>query len=400
MNRTTPHRIIHVITRLDYGGSAKNTMLTALGHTKDDFVPMVVAGRPGRWDAQGGDAATEDNCLHLTRAGIQWILLSRLVRPVRPLADLLSLWSLIRIVHREKPALVHTHTSKAGVLGRIAAWVTGVPAVVHTPHGHVFYGHFGPSVTSLFLQIERLLSRITHRMVALTESERAEHLERGVGAAGQFAVVPSGIDLHRFRHVAAAPKMRPVTFACPPDALVVGSVGWLTEIKGHRFLIEAVAELAADLPELHLVIVGSGDSKGELEQLAGSLGLRKRVHLIGHREDVELCLAGMDLFVLPSLNEGMGRALIEAMAAGLPAIATRVGGVPALIEDGRTGLLVPPADSHALARAIRDLAEDPARRRSLGEAGQASVTDRFSHVAMVCALERLYRDLLVEVGAW
>ncbi|MFO0730150.1 MAG: glycosyltransferase family 4 protein [Nitrospiraceae bacterium] len=307
---------------------------------------------------------------------------------------------MVRIFRREKPVLVHTHTSKAGVLGRIAAWIARVPAVVHTPHGHVFYGHFGSATTKLFLHIERWLSRFTHRMVALTEAERADHLDRAVGEAGKFAVVPSGIDLDRFRQVAVGDKAAPETFACPPDAFVVGSVGWLTGIKGHRFLIEAVAELAADHPDLHLVIVGSGDLKGALEQLATSLGLRKRVHLIGRREDVDLCLAGMDLFVLPSLNEGMGRALIEAMAAGLPAIATRVGGVPALIEDGRTGLLVPPADSHALAAAIRTLVEDPARRRAMGAAGQASVTERFSDGAMVRSLERLYRDLLTEVGAW
>src|SRR5206468_3876045 len=198
-----------------------------------------------------------------------------------------------------------------------AAWLAGVPVIVHTPHGHVFYGHFGRLVSWLFLQAERLLATCTSRMVALTEAERDEHLERGVGRNDHFAVIPSGIDLEQFKRVAGAVGRRPKGVDCPPDALVAGSVGWLTPIKGHR-----------------------------------------------------------------SLNEGMGRALVEAMAAARPVIATRVGGIPAFVKDRQNGLLVPPGDSTALAAAIAELLSRPDWAKELGAAASQSIGARFGIPAM------------------
>ena len=391
---STAQKVIHVITRLDYGGSAKNTMLTALGHDRTKFEPLVVAGHPGGWNAQGGQAATEENCRRLEKAGIRWILVPSLSRTVHPIKDAQVLWQLICLFRQERPALVHTHTSKAGVLGRIAAWMTRVPLIVHTPHGHVFYGHFSPFRSWLFLQIERVLSVFTDRMIALTEAERQDHLDRNVGTADRFAVVPSGIDRERFIQARAQGKQQPDWFGCPPEALVVGSVGWLTDIKGHEYLIEAVAMLKSDFPALHLVIVGSGDRHDALVRQAESTGLLDRVHLLGHRDDIEACLAGMDLFVLPSLNEGMGRALIEAMAAGLPVIASRVGGIPAVLDHEHTGLLVPAGDAGALAQAMRRLLERPEWARQLGVSASRSVDNRYGSVSMVHAIESIFTEAL------
>ncbi len=389
-----PKKVIHVITRLDYGGSAQNTMLTALGHDRAQFEPFVIAGYPGSWDAQGGQAATEENCRRLERAAIRWRLLPSLTREINPIKDIQALWQLIRLFQREQPALVHTHTSKAGVLGRAAAWFARVPVIVHTPHGHVFYGHFGPFRSWLFLQIERVLSAVTHRLIALTDAERQDHLDRAVGNADRFAVVPSGIDRERFGRARVQGKRQPDWFGCPPDAVIVGSVGWLTDIKGHAYLIAAVAELQRDFPSLHLVIIGSGDRHDALLQQAESAGLRDAVHLLGHRNDVEACLAGMDLFVLPSLNEGMGRALIEAMAAGLPVIASRVGGIPAVINHERTGLLVPPGDARALAEALRRVLDRPEWASQLGAAASRSVDSRYGSVSMVRAIESIFAEAL------
>lgn len=387
-------KVIHVITRLDYGGSAQNTMLTALGHDHAQFEPLVVAGYPGSWDAQGGQAATEENCRKLDKAGVRWLLLPSLTREVHPLKDLQALWQLIGLFRREQPALVHTHTSKAGMLGRMAAWLARVPVIVHTPHGHVFYGHFGPFRSWFFLQIERGLSVITDRLIALTDAERQDHLDRAVGKADRFAVVPSGIDREKFGRARAQGKQQPDWFGCPADGLIIGSVGWLTDIKGHGYLIDAVATLKQKFPSLHLVIVGSGDRRDALLQQAELLGLRDAVHLLGHRDDVDTCLAGMDLFVLPSLNEGMGRALIEAMAAGLPVIASRVGGIPAVIDHERTGLLVPPGDAGGLAEALRRLLERPEWARQLGLAASRSVDSRYGSRSMVHAIESIFAEAL------
>lgn len=391
-----PRKVIHVITRLDWGGSAQNTLLTALGQDRTKFEPIVVAGRAGRWDAQGGDRATEANCLRLTEAGIRWVLLPSLTREVNPLKDLVTLWRLVSLFRQERPAIVHTHTSKAGALGRLAAWLTDVTVVVHTPHGHVFYGHFGRLASRLFLWIERGLARMTTVLIALTEAERDEHLARRVGRAEQFSVVPSGIDLDRFRAAAGRRRVHPAGFGCPADALVIGSVGWLTEVKGHRYLIEAFARLKPVHPNLHLVIVGSGGLREAYLALADRAGGADALHLLGDRQDVPDCLAGMDLFVLPSLNEGMGRVLIEAMAAGLPVVASRVGGVPAIVEDRHTGLLVPAGDAVALASALEELVQNPAWAKELGVAAGRSIGERFGSDAMVRAIESVYDRALAE----
>ena len=391
-------KVIHVITRLDYGGSAQNTMLTALGHDRAQFELLVVAGYPGRWDAQGGQVATEENCRRLEKADVRWMLLPSLTREVHLLKDMQALWQLTRLFWQERPALVHTHTSKAGVLGRVAAWIAKVPVIVHTPHGHVFYGHFGPFRSWLFLQVERGLSVLTDRLIALTEAERQEHLDREVGKLDRFAVVPSGIDRERFRRARAQGKQQPDWFGCPAGSQIVGSVGWLTDIKGHQYLIEAVSKLKQDFPSLHLVIVGSGDRHDALLQQAELAGLGDAVHFLGHRDDVESCLAGMDLFVLPSLNEGMGRALVEAMAAGLPVIASRVGGIPAVISHEQTGLLVPPGNAGALADAIRRLLDRPDWAKQLGLAAGRSVDSRYGSVSMVCAIESIFAEALSARG--
>lgn len=387
-------KVIHVITRLDRGGSAQNTLLTVLGHDRSRFEPVVIAGRAGRWDAQGGDQATEENRRRLEAAGVRCHFVPTLTREVHPVKDVIALIQLIGLLRREQPAIVHTHTSKAGVLGRLAAKIAGVPVIIHTPHGHVFYGHFGRLASWVFLQIERLLAQITTRLIALTEAERDEHLVRRVGRADCFTVAPSGIDLDRFRRVAGVSGRRPPGIICPPDAIVVGSVGWLTEVKGHRFLIEALARLKPSHPRLHLLIVGSGDLREECEVLARKLGVGDAVQLLGEREDVPDCLAAMDLFVLPSLNEGMGRALVEAMAAGRPVIASRVGGVPAVVEHRRTGLLVPSGDSAALAEAIDELLRRPEWAKELGAAASERMDARYGVAALVRTVERVYETSL------
>ncbi len=386
----TPRKVVHIITRLDRGGSAQNTMLTVLGHDRTQFEPVVLAGGAGSWDAQGGPAATNENIRRLEKESIRCHVIPSLVRPISPWQDLKAFWILMKLLKRERAEIVHTHTSKAGVLGRLAAWLAGVPATVHTPHGHVFYGHFGPVRSWLFLQIERWLARRTSWLIGLTDAERQDHLRRGVGRRDRFAVIPSGIDVDRFRKARSAGKVIPDWFGCPPDSTIIGSIGWLTDIKGHRFLVEAVAELKKEHSAIHLVIVGSGDQRDALIAQAERAGIRQAVHLIGHRDEVDACLAGMDCFVLPSLNEGMGRALIEAMAAGLPVVASRVGGIPALIEDGINGLLVPARDGRALAEALCLILRDPQRARRMGEKAAGSIGQEYGVTSMVRAIEAVY----------
>ncbi len=394
--RDTPHVVIHVITRLDQGGSAQNTMLTALGHDRSCFTPTVVGGSAGRWVAQGGDAATVENVSRLEAAGVRWVLIDSLTRSVHPIHDLHALYQLVQLFHRERPSIVHTHTSKAGVLGRLAAWMTRVPIVVHTPHGHVFYGHFGRLMSVMFLWIERLMAHVTTCMIALTEAERDEHLQRNVGKAERFDVIPSGIELATFRKRSEQRPGHSDPIQRPDGTVVIGTVGWLTPIKGHRFLIEALARLKPTYPHLYCVIVGSGPLHQTLESMAASLGLQESLRLMGHRDDIPACLSAIDIFAFPSLNEGMGRALIEAMAMGLPVIASRVGGIPALVEHGVNGLLVPSGDSTALSAAIAELLDQPNQARVMGDMARKRIDDTFSDTEMVCAIERVYHRVLAK----
>jgi glycosyltransferase involved in cell wall biosynthesis len=386
--------VIHIITRLDHGGSAHNTMLTVLGHDRTQYEPVVIAGHPGSWDAQGGMAATEEQGRRLEKERISCIIMPSLVRPISPWKDLCALWTLVGILRAKRPAIVHTHTSKAGVVGRVAAWLAQVPVIVHTPHGHVFYGHFGPWKSRVFVQIERILCRVTSTLVALTSAERDDHLDRAVGRADRFAVIPSGIDVERFRRARVSGRQVPPGFNCPADATIVGSIGWLTDIKGHRVLVEALGHLKDEFPHLHVVIVGSGGQRDALLAQADSLGLRDRIHLVGHRDDIERCLAGMDCFVFPSLNEGMGRALIEAMAAGLPVVASRVGGIPAIVRHEENGLLVAAGDSRALSEALRRILTDPQLADRLGRNASRTIGHAFGVQAMVDAVESVYRRAL------
>ncbi len=367
-------------------------MLTVLGHDRTQFDPVVVMGEAGSWDAQGGVAATNDNLRRLEKESIRYHVLPSLIRPINPGQDCIALWRLVRLLKSERPEIVHTHTSKAGVLGRLAAWIAGVPTIIHTPHGHVFYGHFGPVRSRLFLYIERGLARMTSRLIALTAAERQDHLMRRVGRGDRFAVIPSGIDVERFKNARRAGKVVPDWFGCPPDSLIVGSIGWLTDIKGHRFLVEAVAQLKHEWPALHLVIVGTGEQRDALIAQAERAGIGEALHLVGSREDVEHCLAGFDYFSLPSLNEGMGRSLIEAMTAGLPVIASRVGGIPSLIDDGVNGLLVPAGNSPALAGALRRMLRDPQCAHEMGAKAADTIGGEYSIASMVRGIEALYQE--------
>jgi glycosyltransferase involved in cell wall biosynthesis len=388
----TAQKVVHIITRLDRGGSAQNTMLTVLGHDRTQFDPVVITGEAGAWDAQGGRVATTDNLRRLEKESIRYHVVPSLVRHISPRLDLAALWSLIRLLKAERPDIVHTHTSKAGVLGRLAAWITGIPIRVHTPHGHVFYGHFGSVPSWLFLTIERVLAPLTDRLIGLTAAEKLEHLERGVGQGDRFAVIPSGIDIDLFKKARAFGRVVPDWFGCPLNSTIIGSVGWLTDIKGHRFLVDAVAQLREERLHVHLVIIGSGEQHDALLHQAKKSGIGDAVHLVGHRDDIEIALAGMDCFVLPSLNEGMGRALIEAMAAGLPVIASRVGGIPALIEHETNGLLFSAGESPALADALRRIVRDSTWAGSLGAHAMQSIGPGYGIPAMVQAIELLYRE--------
>lgn len=380
---------MHIITRLDQGGSARNTFLTVVGHDRARFRVALVYGCAAARTMEEAALAAQD-MEQLRQAGVTLFEVPTLVREISPLQDARATLALWRLLRKERPAIVHTHTSKAGALGRIAAWLARVPAVIHTPHGHIFYGYYGPVMSGLVRLVERLLAGVTDRIVTLTERGSEEHVRLGIAGAEKFTTIPSGITLSAFRSVRADPAAKRKELGLPADGPVVGTVGRLVPIKGHAWLVRAVPRVVAEFPAACFAFVGDGPLRDELRQLGDALGVTSRLVFLGTRQDVPDCLAAFDLFVFPSLNEGMGRALIEAMAAGLPVIATCVGGIPDIVTDGTNGLLVPPRDEKALAAAILTLLRDHRRMAATGDAAKKSVGERFDAGSMVREIECLY----------
>jgi len=393
-------RVIHIITRLDMGGSAQETLLTVLALDPQFYKVILIKGSTSESAMTSAELQNVNQQLAAAcDRGVEVINLPSLVRRISPWNDFKAfvlLWSLIR---RYKPHIVHTHTSKAGVLGRLAAWLARVPAIIHKPHGHVFYGHFGPRVSRFFLLVERLLSRITDQVITLTPMEARDHLTLKVLTADKISIIHSGVELNRYHTTTRKRQKKKKEIGISPDALVVGFVGWLIPIKGVIYLVKAMAEVVQRHPNSLLLLVGQGDERGEEEikirEKVESLGLEDRVRFLGWRSDVDAIMGCFDIFILPSLNEGMGRVLVEAMAAGLPIVASRVGGIPDLVTHGENGLLVPPADAGALERAISDLLSDKAKRKRMGETGKR-ICRPYNVEAMVEKIDNLYSRLLGE----
>ncbi|MCX5829587.1 MAG: glycosyltransferase family 4 protein [Deltaproteobacteria bacterium] len=387
-------KIIHVITRFDKGGSSENTFLTVQGLDKGKYEVILIRGLAEE-SCMGTEeaAAVKRNLTEAEKSGVKVIIIPELVRSIRPLNDLKALFALIRIFKNEKPRIVHTHTSKAGILGRWAAFFAKTKIIVHTPHGHVFWGYFNKWKTECFIILERLSASITAKIITLTEQEKQDHLRFKIARDEKFTVIHSGVDLTAFSESRVnAPAMRE-KLGIPPEAFVVGTAGRLTSIKGQRYLLEAEALISPRKPDIFFVFLGDGELAPELSQMVSSLGI-KNVMFLGWRQDVPGVMSTFDIFVLPSLNEGMGKVLVEAMALGKPIVASDVGGIPDLVTHNQNGLLVPPADVEGLAHSINVLLHDPIKRKEMGDRGKVVAAD-YSAEAMVQKIDRLYDEAIL-----
>ena len=377
-------KVVHVITRLSLGGSSENTVLSVAGLGRAGYDCLLVAGAE----------QSEPSVVAAARArGCRLELVRGLCRELSPVRDLRALAGLVRLYRRERPDLVHTHTSKAGFLGRLAARLAGVPQVVHTPHGHVFYGgYYGPALTAAFVRLERVAAGWTDRIVVLTERGAEEHLVRGVGRPGQYVTIPSGVDTEALRARAPERGAAREALGLPPGAPVVVGIGRLVPVKGFDVLVGSISTVAARVPAVRVLLVGDGPDRPALEARARALGVSGSLAITGAAADVVPYIAAADVVAAPSRNEGMGRVLVEALALGVPVVATRVGGIPSVLDGGRYGVLVPPDDPPALAQALIGLLSDPGRRATLGQAGRARAAE-FTVEVMTTRLADLYRSL-------
>lgn len=378
-------KILHIITRLDSGGSSTNTIETVARLDKSKYDVTLISGRT--FDPKG------DILKNIQTRKIQYVFMNDLIRPVHPWHDCLALIKLIQAIKKGKYDIVHTHTSKAGILGRWAAYWAGVKHIVHTPHGHIFYGYFNPVVTKIFIMVERWTAAITQKIITLTRRGKEEHVQFKIAPPEKFIPVYSGIDIDALKRTKChIPDMKKA-LGIPLDSVIFGVIARIDPIKGIKYLVEAMAEVIQVVPNARLLITGDGIERPAIEQQAVALGLKDYIILTGHRDDVAELLQTMDIFVLPSLNEGMGRVILEAMVFAKPVIASRIGGVPEIVQDEKNGLLVRPAQSGELADAMIQLGTNSILARQLGEHGKACVRDMFSLDIMVRKIEQLYDDL-------
>ena len=388
--------IIHIITRLEPGGSSRNTVDSCAAQIADYDVVLLA----GPHKDSGG-------LLKLLPPEVNYIEVKGLQREPSAARDFRALLELRHKLSRLKPDIVHTHTSKAGALGRLAAAMANLHAekpaiIVHTPHGHLLYGYYGQFRTSIFKLAERFLARFTDYFIALTPGELRESVEAGIGRSSQWTVVHSGVDLK-------PPKVpaHKRDLDIPADDIVIGTVARLEAVKGVEYLVRAAEILRRRLPaaRLRFLIIGGGALEARLRGLADELGLAGRVIFTGFREDAHALMGALDIYTQPSLNEAMGRAPLEAQALGLPAVVSAVCGLPDVIREGETGFAVKPADPEALAAALERLIVSPGLRARMGAAARgwalsadASGFPRFGPESMNAQLKSFYTKVLGRAG--
>jgi glycosyltransferase involved in cell wall biosynthesis len=385
-------RVTHVITRLVVGGAQENTIASVLGLRR----------RPGlEVDLVAGPTTGAEGSLEPRVAGEPGLFtcLPSLVRAVHPWRDARAYLALRRLFRERRPDLVHTHSGKAGVLGRLAAHAAGVPLIVHTIHGPSFGRFQGFLANALFKAAERRAGRVTTHFVVVAQAMAEQYLAAGIGRPEQYTRIFSGFPLEPFLTARNDPDLR-ARWGLAPDDFVVGKIARLFKLKGHDELLAVAPHLVRQCPWMKFLLVGDGPWRARLEARVRERGLERHVVFTGlvPPEQIPALVGVMDVVVHLSRREGLARALPQALAAGRPVIAYDCDGAGEVCRDGETGFLIAPGDLAALQRRLLELAADPRRRQQLGRQGQALVREWFPLERMIEELYQLYRRLAAAAG--
>ena len=381
LKRSSGASILHIITRLDSGGSAEAVLELARILTEDGARVGLITGRTV--DPQ------EDLNSFALKTGVQVFSVPQLVRNVSPVSDIIAFFRIRKLIRHFKPDIVHTHTSKAGIIGRFAAWSLRIRHIIHTPHGHIFYGYYNPLVTTFFTFMERIAAKVTAKITTLTESGRCDHIRLKIGPEHLFTVIPTGVKVKRFMEGNGSGVRIETGWQ---EMKIVGWVGRLVPIKDCITFIRAAALIRDRCENVRFLIVGDGEEREMLEQRVKALGLQEQCIFTGKRNDIPSVMAALDVFVLSSLNEGFGRVLIEAMAAGAVVVSTEVGGTKDVIEDGKSGILVPPSSPDRITDAVCRVLDDHELYGRLKKGGRERA-QFFDVSSMAGKFEELYEDI-------
>lgn len=392
-SETDPTRILRIIARMT-GGPAYHVALLSGRLDRARYETALLHGRTAPGEPSLDHLAREEECsTHVIEA---------LGPALRPMADVRAFLALIRMLRNYQPDILHTHTAKAGALGRLAVAFARRPRprVVHTYHGHVLEGYFSTPVAVMYRLVERLLARTSDQLIGVSRATVNDLLRLRVAPEGKFSVIPVGLELERFAHAdREAGSWLRSELGIASSELLLAYVGRLAPIKRVDVLLRAMQEITrAGSSTSHLVIAGDGECRADLERLSADLKLEGRVTFLGNVRDTVPLNAAADIAVLSSDNEGTPVALIEASAAGRPSVATDVGGVPDVVLDS-TGIRVPRGDEHSFAAGVLKLAHDPALRAKLGAAAHSHVMERFSCSRLLEDIDALYQELTPTAAA-
>jgi glycosyltransferase involved in cell wall biosynthesis len=386
-----PIRICHVITRLIVGGAQENTLYTAIGQDRDPAFDVTLAC--------GIDRGPEGDLLQEARAaGLNVVLVPSLVRPISPHTDARALVDLFRLFRRGRYDIVHTHSSKAGIVGRVAARIARVPVVIHTLHSLVFHKYQSEWQNRLYIGLKRICASFTDVLISVNERTAQGALAERIGQPEQYITIYSGMDLEPFLSIADrlsvsdAKRRVGIDPACP----VVGKIARLFPLKGHDQFLESARRIAAREPRAKFLLVGDGILRERLRERVKMMGIEDRVVFAGlvSPETVPAHIQAMDVVVHTSLREGIARVLPQAGAVGKPVVTFDLDGGPEVVQDGISGYVVAPSDSEALAERVVGLLGDPGKRDQFGRAGQDFARRHFALEIMVKRINEVYLSQL------
>ncbi len=378
-----PRRVLHIITELALGGAQRSVVQLVAQLDRRRFLPTLISA-----DGLLAPAARQIPDLPV-------VVLPSLRRAIHPAADCAAFRQLVAFIRRGRFDIVHTHSSKAGILGRWAAHLAKTPVILHTIHGFAFHSFQPPGVRWAYQGLERLTARITDGLIAVSARDREAGLRAGIGRPAQYRLIRYGIERAPFGVPGARPAVRRA-LGLAPDQPVIGTVACLKPQKAPLDFVRACALIRRQIPGAQFLLVGDGALRPRVERLRRHLGLDDSLHLLGWREDVPRLLGAMDVFVLASRWEGLPIACLEAMASGLPIVATQAGGIPEVVAHGRNGLLVPVAQPVRLAESVARLWKDTNLARRMGEQNRQTLDDTFTVERMVAQTEQFYDELLQE----
>lgn len=383
-------RIVHIITRLILGGAQENTILTVKGLTRRWGDEVVLVTGP----SLGPEGSLLERALD---AGLDVRVIGDMRREINPMRDFVAYRKLVRLLRHWEPHVVHTHSSKAGILGRAAAAKVGVPIVVHTIHGLPFHPYQSWAAYRSYVAAERWAARRTRAFISVSDAMTRQAVAAGIAEPERFTTIYSGMEVEPFLNPPRGRDELRRELGYRDDQVVVGKIARLFELKGHEYVIAAAKRVVREAPNVRFLFVGDGVLRGELERQIAAAGLSDHFKFTGlvPQERIPELLAAMDVVVHASLREGLARVLPQALIAGKPVVSYDIDGAAEVVLPGRTGYLLPPGAIDEMSDALVELASDRALRRALGETGRALFTDQFRHERMTERIRQVYLRFFV-----